>query len=592
MLSIIKILHHVVFAFVGLVLSCFPAYAQQEDVLEVLILNSYDESTAPYYVLRNTFMLELQKKYKSPIAFRQFDLEQRSGGEMGRAELKSQLLHHEYSNDKPDLVVAIGPPATAFWLAHRAPEFSDTPFNAVAADFAFAGMDFLPGDSVVVTHFFFQEVFESVFELLPDTSHVLMILGASSAEARLAMVARHQLKQFSDRVNFEYTNDMKLSELQGKLAGLQKGSVVFYILFDSDVDGVQLNHNSGLRFIRSNSSVPVFGPYDDQLGEGIVGGQLIQLEKVGKEMAFTAQEILRNKPTDIVWKTVEMSVPTFDWQELRAWDINTKRLPEGSVILFEPLSAWEEHAGVIVLTLVIITAQVVLILLLLIQHRRRRRAERSSVELGRRLISAQEDERRVLARELHDDLSQRLARVAMDTSFVASQNGSDAANEVLQNLQPELVQISRDVHDMSYRLHPSLIDDLGLVAALQTELERFRRYTKVNIVEHIDGVREKIPSDLALCIYRVSQEAINNAIKYANANIIEVSLECDWQSLNLTVRDDGIGFDPTDESTQCGLGLSSMRERAQLTGGSWHIRSQPGKGTTVSVILPFNGVVK
>ncbi len=581
-----------VFALAGLVLSCVPAYAQQDEVLEVLILNSYDESTAPYYVLRNTFMLELQKKYRSPIAFRQFDLEQRSGDEMGRAELKSQLLHHEYSSQRPDLVVGIGPPATAFWLNHRAPVFSDVPFIAVAADFSFAGMNFLPGDTVVVTHFSFPEVFGGIFELLPDTSHVLMILGASSAEDRLAMVARHQLKSFSDRVNFEYTNDMKLSGLQNKLAGLQPGSVVFYILFDSDVDGVQLNHDSGLRFIRSNSAVPVFGPYDDQLGEGIIGGRLIQLEKVGKEMALQAQEVVKAKPTEAVWKTIEMSAPTFDWQELKAWNIDSGRLPDGSIVLYEPPGIWEEHGAVVTLVAAIILAQVVLISLLSIQHRRRRRAEKSSVQLGRRLISAQEDERRLLARELHDDLSQRLARVAIDTSYVASQDCSDAANEVLKNLQPELVQISKDVHDMSYRLHPSLIDDLGLVAALQTELERLRRYTDARVVEQIENIPENISPDLALCLYRISQEALNNAVKYANATTIEVSLEREWQLLILTVRDDGIGFDTTDEALQSGLGLSSMRERAQLAGGSFKIRSQPGKGTTVSVTVPFDGVVK
>jgi len=237
----------------------------------------------------------------------------------------------------------------------------------------------------------------------------------------------------------------------------------------------------------------------------------------------------------------------------------------------------------------VIAALLLLISALLMQNRRRRRAERVSNRLGRRLISAQEDERRYLARELHDDLSQRLARVAIDASFVASSPDSDAASEVLQNLHPELVRISKDVHDMSYRLHPALIDDLGLVAALQTECERLRRYTDTVIFEQFDEIPKQIRPDVALCIYRIVQEAINNAVKYASADTIEIMLECREDTLVLNVRDNGIGFNVNRVTEQSGLGLSSMRERAQLAGGSWEIRSQPGKGTTVSATVPLSG---
>lgn len=145
---------------------------------------------------------------------------------------------------------------------------------------------------------------------------------------------------------------------------------------------------------------------------------------------------------------------------------------------------------------------------------------------------------------------------------------------------------------MSYRLHPALIDDLGLVAALQTECERMSRYTHATIVQRIDKIQEKIPDDQALCLYRIAQESINNAIKHADAGIIELMLTLERQSLVLTVRDNGKGFDPAGSSVHTGLGLSSMCERAQLAGGSWEIRSQPGRGTTVSAIVPVQGVAK
>ncbi len=583
---------YLVIATGSLIFNCSPVWAQESDVLQVLIINSYDESTPPYFTLKNVFMLELQKQYTSPIAFRQFNLEARSGNESSRSELKAQLLQNEYGTARPDLVVSIGPPAIAFWLKQRDPVFTDILFIAVAADFALAQTIFRPGDAVVVTHFSFQKVFKEVMGIFPETSHILLITGASKDEISLANFAGRELELIYPHIDLEYTNQMNLKALWDRLGELKQGSVVYFILYDSDVDGVQLNHYSGIYKIRSSSSVPVFGPYDDQLGQGILGGSLIRLTDVGIEMALTAQEVLQSRPIEVMRRVLPLSAPTYDWRQLKAWTIARSRLPDGSIIRFKPPSLWEQHGRWILLALVVFTAQVFLITSLLVQHRRRQRAEWSRSKLGKRLISAQEDERRLLALELHDDLSQRLARLAIDTSYVASNLGSDTAKEVMQNLQPELVQISQDVHDMSYRLHPSLIEDLGLVAALQTECERMRRYTDSVIIEQIDEAREKVPTDIALCLYRIAQEAINNAIKYAEADTIELMLKREQQSLVLSVRDDGKGFDPTHDALQVGLGLSSMRERAEIADGSLEIRSQPGKGTTVSAIVPTQGVIE
>ena len=583
---------YLVIATGSLVFNCSLVRAQETDVLQILIINSYDESTPPYFTLKNVFMLELQKQYTSPIAFRQFNLEARSGNDADRTDLKAQLLQSEYGNARPDLVVSIGPPAIAFWLKQRDPVFTDIPFLSVAADFAVAQMIFRPGDAVVLTHYSFQEAFDDILGILPGTSHMVMIIGASKDEASLADFARSELQDAYPHIDLEFTNQMNLSALWERLGELKQGSAVYFILYDSDVDGVQLNHYSGMYRIRASSSVPVFGPYDDQLGQGILGGRLIRLTDVGVEMAATAQEVLRSRPSDVLRKVFPLTAPTYDWRQLQEWGIAPSRLPAGSIIRFKPPTLWEEHGRWILLALIVFTLQVLLITSLLVQHRRRQRAERSRSQLGKRLISAQEDERRLLARELHDDLSQRLARLAIDTSYVASNQGSDEAKEVLRNLQPELVQISHDVHEMSYRLHPSLIEDLGLVAALQTECERVRRYTDAVIVEKIDETREKVPAEIALCLYRVAQEAINNAIKYAEADTIEVSFERERQKMILTVRDNGKGFDLTPDVLQSGLGLSSMRERAEIAGGTLEIRSQNGKGTTVCAIVPMNGTVK
>jgi len=204
-------------------------------------------------------------------------------------------------------------------------------------------------------------------------------------------------------------------------------------------------------------------------------------------------------------------------------------------------------------------------------------------------LAKNEDERRHLARELHDDLSQRLARLAIDASYVSSNLGSDAANDVMKNIHPELVSISKDVHDMSYRLHPSLVEDLGIVAALRTECQRIRRQSDAEILEKYDEISQGIPTDTALNIYRIAQEALHNAVKCSRADTIGIVIECKQQLVSLEVNDDGIGFDVRSELAGGGLGLSSMRERALLIGGVLNINSQPGAGTSVSVSVPLQG---
>jgi signal transduction histidine kinase len=210
-------------------------------------------------------------------------------------------------------------------------------------------------------------------------------------------------------------------------------------------------------------------------------------------------------------------------------------------------------------------------------------------KLSGQLITAHEDERRAIARELHDDLSQRLARLAIDAGLIGQDSISDAADDEFKELREELARVSEDVHDMSYRLHPSLVEDLGISTALRTECQRVRRYCDVQIKEHIDEIRERIPNPAALCAYRVIQEALNNAVRHAKADSIEITLEKDGQTLKLEVSDDGIGFDKARAKSSEHIGLSSMRERVRLLDGKLRIRSEPGAGTTVSAVVPLNG---
>jgi PAS domain S-box-containing protein len=217
----------------------------------------------------------------------------------------------------------------------------------------------------------------------------------------------------------------------------------------------------------------------------------------------------------------------------------------------------------------------------------RRQAERVAHELSGRLINAQEAERARLARELHDDITQRLARLAIDAGRAAT---ADAVNgKLIREVRDGLISLSEDVHSLSYKLHPALLEDLGLADALKAECERFAEQELIPIKSTLEGIPLGIPFDTGLCLFRVTQEALRNVARHARARAAAVSLRSAKGGLELAVTDSGVGFRLDDgQRHRPSLGLASMRERVRLVGGVLDIESAPGHGTSVVAWVPLN----
>jgi PAS domain S-box-containing protein len=206
-------------------------------------------------------------------------------------------------------------------------------------------------------------------------------------------------------------------------------------------------------------------------------------------------------------------------------------------------------------------------------------------QLAGRLITAHEDERRHLARELHDDLTQRLARLAIDAGRM--ENNEDVPIGV-RLLRQDLVRLSEDVHALSYRLHPSVLDDLGLVDALKAECDRVARRGDLRVDIEAAGVPAALPTEASLCLFRVAQEALSNTVRHARASAVTVLLSSRTTGgVRLAVIDNGNGFDMNRPRDHASLGLASMRERVRLLQGELDIDSRPGCGTTVQVWVPI-----
>jgi PAS domain S-box-containing protein len=213
------------------------------------------------------------------------------------------------------------------------------------------------------------------------------------------------------------------------------------------------------------------------------------------------------------------------------------------------------------------------------------------VTLTRRLIHSQEEEMRRLSRDLHDDLTQRLAVLAIDAGMLekALRSLHPQASQEITDLKKKLIEVSDEVHNLSRQLHPSILDDLGLVQAIQSECETFSRRTGIAVSFEPGNPSISIPRDIALCLYRVLQEGLQNISKHSGASEARIVLQDYPDGLRLSIQDPGIGFDLKQVAGKGAIGLSSMRERVSLANGTLSVVSERGKGTEIQVFIPPGG---
>jgi PAS domain S-box-containing protein len=218
-----------------------------------------------------------------------------------------------------------------------------------------------------------------------------------------------------------------------------------------------------------------------------------------------------------------------------------------------------------------------------------RRSEQQLRHLTAGLLEAQEEERRHVSRELHDDLNQKLAMVAVELGSIEAglPESDQVTRDRLRCLEKRLNSLSNDVRRTAYQLHPSVLEHLGLAEALETYCGEFSVQQRLKVCFRQRKAPEMIPKGVALCLYRVVQEALHNVAKHSGAGRASVTLTGTGGRLVLTVEDQGRGFDPTVMGGKRGLGLISMKERVAAAGGVLTIDVRPGAGTRVRVHIPL-----
>ena len=218
----------------------------------------------------------------------------------------------------------------------------------------------------------------------------------------------------------------------------------------------------------------------------------------------------------------------------------------------------------------------------------RKRAEEALRDVGGRLIAAQEEERRRVARELHDDFNQRLAVLSVELEQVRQQIKEPIElRHTLQRLQSHAQEIAAEIHRLSYKLHPSKLDHLGLAAAVKSLCAELTDSGKLKTEFVQSGFPCALDQDITLCIYRITQEALRNCVRHSRAEAARVLLTKTRTAVRLVVSDSGCGFNIKTASMQKGLGFISMKERLHLLGGQLNVYSKPMHGTRIEVSVPL-----
>ena len=387
----------------------------------ILFVNSFAPGTSPFAPFNSAFREHMLRAWPAQVAFYEVSLDGWRPGIKENEDALVQVMRSRFSDLRMDLVVARGLRAGQFYIRHRDELFPNVPLMVTGDEASLPSAELRPGDSFVANRVPSVQVVTSLLRLLPDTSTIAVVFGKSPPEQYWVSRLKDEFAPLAGRVRFVWLDHLSLPEMRQRVATLEPGTVVLFGVLYVDAAGIPYLENYALSELRAASNVPIFSFYESELGLGTVGGSLLANVESAAIAANIASRMLRGEWTNDDHVTrLSVTAPRFDWRELKRWNIDEARLPPGSEVLFRPPTMWEEHKRVVLAGLGLLVVQTGLILALVAQRARRRRAEGESSALSGRLLTVHEDERRRLARELHDDVTQRLARLAIDAARIES----------------------------------------------------------------------------------------------------------------------------------------------------------------------------
>ncbi len=569
----------------GVSFACATAWANEPK--RVMVLHSFGPNFKPWSEHAKAIRTELDRQSPWPLEIIEKSLLTARSDDDNPEAPYVEYLRALFAKRPLDLIVTIGAPAANFVQRHRQQLFTQTPMVFTAVERRrIQHSSLTENDTVVAITQNFPAIIENILHVLPNTKSVAVVIGNSPLERLWLEVLRNEFAPFADRLSFIWYNDRSFADILKHAAALPPHSAIYWHQMNVDAAGVVHEGGKALPALYAVANAPIFAFNDAFFGGEVVGGPMNSVVEGSRLAAAVAVRILGGeKAGDIKTTPIGFATPKFDWRQMQRWGISESRLPPGSEIHFRAPTVWNQYKVQILTTIAVLLLQAGLIQWLLYEHRKRRRSEAAAHDLTGRLIYAQEEERSRLARELHDDVTQRLAMLAIDAGREERKVSIPA--DAMRTMREGLVRLSEDVHSLSYRLHPSILADLGLREGLKSECERFSQTSSLRLELNADEILEQVPRDVGLCLFRVAQESLRNIARHASASRVGMHLRRLDGGLLLTVRDNGAGFEPEQHRTRASLGLASMQQRVALLGGKIRIDSKLGQGTIVSAWVPL-----
>ena len=568
-----------------------PLAQQQRIVRRVLIFNDFSSISSPGIATLDQAIAAGLASSPYQIELYNENLEATLFPDEASQHRFREWYIRKYADRKPDVIITVGPASLRFMIESHESSFPNIPviFCGTTEEMT----DQLKPDS----HFTGvwgvaqpEKTLIAALHLQPETKHVVVVGGTGAFDRSLEALTKESLRNYESQFEFTYLTNLDIPALLERLRRLPSKTIVYHTSMMEDAAGTHfIDATQAVPMIANAANAPVFVMDDVDVGEGTVGGYVVSWAADGQVAAGIAVRILGGVKPQEIPVVRNNNVYLFDWRALRRWGLKESDLPPGSTLLFKEISVWERTKRIWISGLIIILCLLTLAAYLQFSRKQLKQARDAQLLLSGLLINAQEMERSRLASELHDDFSQRLALLTLELDNVseALPDSSEDAKRELHKLLYSASELGADLHTVSHRLHPSTLKSLGLVPGLEALCREINSLHGTEIAFSSEDIPRGVAPNVALCLFRIVQEGLQNLRKYSGASQGQVNLRKEGDRLFLSVSDEGRGFDAKEVRNRVGLGILSMGERARLVGGQFEIRSAPGEGTKIDVWVPL-----
>ena len=595
-----------------LLLAAAPSEAQPV-VRHVLLLQSFDRGNMTLDQFTGNFRVDLDQRAGTPVNVVQVVVG--ATGFVGAPEqaVVDYIRSTFADRHKPDLIVTVAGPATAFARKYRQQLFPDTPLLFAAVDQRFLREAPLGKTETAVSVVNdYPSVITGILHLLPQTKQVLMVMGSGQLGRFWRRELEIDFRQFRDRVTFIWSDDLSLSEILRRAAGLASDSAIFYFTFGTDAAGAAYADERVLADLHAAANAPLFGVQSVYLGYGVVGGTMMSIDDLSRNTADVAIRLLNGVPPSSINVPPQLpGRPMFDWRELRRWGVAESRLPSGSVVRYRAPTLWREYRGTVLGATLAMVIQSLLIVGLLYQRRARHRAESES---RRNLALAADASRRgtmsaltsSIAHELGQPLSSMIHNAQAARMMIAADRATpDLMGEILSDIESEGVQATQiiDRHRTMLRSHRLEKRPIDLHAVIRESLALVAHDMRSRQMEAtVDPSSNPcmITGDQVL-LQQVLVNLVMNAMD-AMAETpparrrVTIRIEVRAADVDVSVRDAGTGlpaqfdgtlFTPfvTTKAQGLGIGLTIAQTIVEAHGGTIDARNNPEGGATFTVTL-------